>query len=308
MSAMEAFLGILYTQLNIKQPLHTDFILGFTHNCIFMTAVFFLSCLLSPLVWGKLEKDKHALWHSTVCAAVNPFAIVYNAWPEVVGFLRYIFLNKTAPKVGGHLQMPGLGMAFSDKPEHNWFDYPASAQAFYMCGLTCGYMFLDMVVMAVWAAPLIRVQRWNLYKQMWMHHLLSCIFWPLALCMNKNVIYVIYFNFTELSNPFLNLRWLIENRPGAPQGILYYLFAAGLLLSFFLVRILPIPFFVLSFLFPWKYGTCTATQIGIILVTCPIPFLLNGFWFSLMMRKVMRMFSGKKHASSSPAKENKKAK
>ena len=47
------------------------------------------------------------------------------------------------------------------------------------------------------------------------------MFWPYALTANRGIAYVMYFVFTEVTNPLLNLRWLLENRIGWENTKLY---------------------------------------------------------------------------------------
>ena len=69
----------------------------------------------------------------------------------------------------------------------------------------------------------------------------------------------------------------------------YYATGIALLIVFFFVRVLPIPLFVCGLLRPSSYFNCTWFQTVIILLTCPIPFLLNAFWYKLMVRKCIRI-------------------
>ena len=55
-------------------------------------------------------------------------------------------------------------------------------------------------------------------------------FWPIALAMHIASILVVYFVFSEITNPFLNVRWLLENRSETKGGTLYFYIALLLIL------------------------------------------------------------------------------
>ena len=78
------------------------------------------------------------------------------------------------------------------------------------------------------------------------------------------------------------------------------------LLTFFLVRIAPLPWL----LFAYARGIVLSTDPALTLperlfctATCPIPFMLNVYWFWLITRKAYRMAAG----SSKPPKGRAKA-
>lgn len=261
----------LREQITMKESLPREFMEGFLHNFCFTWILFALSVLLSPRIWGALPKEKKSLWHTTVTAMIQPLYVGYCAFPDIVACFQWWL---THPLDGA------------------WMDYKPNGAIYYATGLSCGYMLMDCMCMAIWAPDMIKALRKPLYMQMWAHHVLSILFWPFALCCHINTISVIYFVFTEITNPCLNLRWVMESRPGWGNGIPYYLCGATLLLWFFVIRIMPLPWFLLHLALPATYTNCTWLYVGCTLTLVPIPFLLNAFWFKLMIRKVVRLIKG----------------
>ena len=75
--------------------------------------------------------------------------------------------------------------------------------------------------------------------------------------------------FTEITNPMQNLRWLVENRPGAPGG-LYIAVGFSFFLAFTVVRIVPIPAFFFEFLKLGGYANMTWGQRVMVFVAVPV--------------------------------------
>jgi len=124
------------------------------------------------------------------------------------------------------------------------------------------------------------------------------------------VLPVLYFVFTEITNPLLNGRWFFENRPGWSSSPIYLVMAPALLVVFFFVRIVPIPYFFVHLFLPATYANATYFHLICSLTLVPLPFLLNMFWFSLMLKKAIRMITGQVKIGdlTSPTKEKKGAK
>ena len=62
--------------------------------------------------------------------------------------------------------------------------------------------------------------------------------------------------------------------------------------SFFLVRILPVPWLLYAYVKTMVLQSCGLELAELVVgrATVPIPMLLNLFWFQKMMKKLMRMF------------------
>ena len=61
--------------------------------------------------------------------------------------------------------------------------------------------------------------------------------------------------------------------------------------SFFLVRILPVPWLLYAYVKTMVLQSCGLELAELVVgrATVPIPMLLNLFWFQKMMKKLMRM-------------------
>jgi hypothetical protein len=105
---------------------------------------------------------------------------------------------------------------------------------------------------------------------MWGHHLLSLLIWPYALLRSRLSVFAVYFMATELTNIGQNIFWLASKgglAPGlaAPLGLLW-------LLSFLLVRILPLPWLSYAYLDGlWLRAGCGLTAAEWTVSVCAPP-------------------------------------
>jgi len=155
------------------------------------------------------------------------------------------------------------------------------------CGLSLGYMLYDFLDLAWWnKADTIKAQGMALWKQMFLHHLFSLLFWPYGLAMSKMVFPVTYFLFTELTNIGLNARWFcneVDHKLHTPVFLVWYI-------AFMIVRILPAPWLLYQLALgdysQWDYyDKC----LGLFTL---IPFGLNFFWFKLMTMGALKKLRG----------------
>ncbi|CAD7963254.1 unnamed protein product [Amoebophrya sp. A120] len=269
-------MSLIQDQLGIKEPLPSVFLEGVLVNLGLTWGFFLLSCLVSPFFWGDLPQEKKLLWHTTFVAMMQPFYLGYALWSEIVTAGKWWYEN----------------------PFGDWFSYPPSEQIWYGTGLSCGFMAMDSMAMAIWPRQLMKALRKSMYIQMWVHHVFSLIFWPYALSAHRAAIPIAYFVLTEISNPCVNFRWLLENRPGWDTSVMYYTAGITMLLVFFVVRILPMPWFLFHMLRPSSYDGATWFQMVTLFLLGLIPFALNAFWFKLMVRKAFRVLSNVLKGSS----------
>jgi hypothetical protein len=121
--------------------------------------------------------------------------------------------------------------------------------------------------------------------------------WPYCFATSSGVFFVVYFIATEVTNIWQNL-FLLSNKvdllPGGAQTGL----VVGVLwaLSFFAVRVVPVPWlvYIYSKIFVIQGCGMTTFQRVLGLVTIPIPICLNLYWFYLILRKARSMLFGKK--------------
>lgn len=222
------------------------------------------------LIWNKdFPNEKKVLWHTTIVAGFCPLMMVKTASTELYKIYQWK----------------------SQYPLQNMMsDYKASAAIFYLIGLSCGYMLFDTLCMIVFSKPLIKAMRAPLFLQMILHHLASLILFPYALCSGVSVVYIVFNAFTEITNPCLNLRWILENHPSTSGTRLNRFMNIAFVLVFFVLRMIPLPFLLVNCFLPWNHVSLTWFQSFIVIFFLPVPFYLNAFWFSLMWKKIARTF------------------
>ena len=100
---------------------------------------------------------------------------------------------------------------------------------------------------------------------------------------------------TEITNIGQNL-FMLANRGGIltsielPVGIAWAL-------SFFVVRVLPVPLILFAYAYThlYTFGSCSFSTAEFVVscITVPIPVALNLFWFYKIVSKAQRMISKK---------------
>ena len=125
---------------------------------------------------------------------------------------------------------------------------------------------------------------------------ISLFVWPYGIIKGKAAYFVLYYMTTELTNIGQNLYLVLREFKSSfemPIAVLW-------MLSFFVVRVLPVPWllYVLIRIVSQGADSCSITvfDLSLSLVTVPIPIGLNLFWFSKMVAKAQRMVNKTKKA------------
>uniref|UniRef100_A0A7S1JAJ2 TLC domain-containing protein n=1 Tax=Eutreptiella gymnastica TaxID=73025 RepID=A0A7S1JAJ2_9EUGL len=117
------------------------------------------------------------------------------------------------------------------------------------------------------------------------HHVLSIILWPYAFYVDRAVVAVAYFMITESTNLLLNFRWFLAEHEAGGHGIL--IVNVLTMISYTVVRILPIPWFVwMMFSMDWSQLTAVQKTLSVSLL---VPLALNLFWYKLLLGKALSM-------------------
>mmetsp|Transcript_3545 Transcript_3545/g.7972 ORF Transcript_3545/g.7972 Transcript_3545/m.7972 type:complete len:140 (-) Transcript_3545:401-820(-) len=124
---------------------------------------------------------------------------------------------------------------------------------------------------------------------MWGHHCISLVMWPYSVLTHKSTLFVTFYLCTEVTNVGQNL-FHFANKSGANTKLTL---AIGVLwiLSFFVVRIVPLPWLIYHYVSlhaSGGVGQTTAETIASAL-TVPLPFMLNIYWFKMLVSKAWRM-------------------
>jgi hypothetical protein len=123
-----------------------------------------------------------------------------------------------------------------------------------------------------------------MYVQIWGHHILSMLIWPIGLHTNIATVFIAWFLLSEGSNIFLNCRTLLI-KFNAGHGAKFAAANALFSLSFLVLRILPIPLFM-AFWYGFDWSHTTWFTLAMAASSTPLPVMLNLYWFSLMLSMV----------------------
>ena len=160
------------------------------------------------------------------------------------------------------------------------------------CAASVGYLLYDLLAMLSNFTVSIKangVVAYNLY--IW-HHALSIMFWPVAVLHNSFVFFVNWFVASEASSTFLAARgaMLSLGTINTPVGVAVQL---GFVASFFMSRIYVMPNLMKSVYYADR-GQVPAWQANIARCTVPLPFLLNIYWWMMILRSMYKVIFGKK--------------
>lgn len=165
---------------------------------------------------------------------------------------------------------------------------PASSIA---CALVIGYMTFDLVSMFINYKNSVKASgkvTWHLY--VW-HHLLSMLFWPVAILNDSFVYFVNWYIASEASSFWLAIRsaMLTLKTINTPIGMIVQL---GFVASFFLSRIVVMPDLVRS-LVGADWDAVPEWQANLAKCLVPIPCMLNAYWGVLIVMSMYKVITGK---------------
>ena len=168
-----------------------------------------------------------------------------------------------------------------------------SSTALVALGISMGYMAFDLV----WL-----LQHPELGTPIILgHHVLSLSGFPYAMLKHLCVPFVLFFILTEVTGLPQHARMMML-KLGREAAPLYILVGVGWTLSFFLVRILPTPFLLQQLVWAessrrgWAEREVAPFDAWFAALTVPLPFVLNLYWFYLLVAgalKVLRKGSAK---------------
>ena len=167
-------------------------------------------------------------------------------------------------------------------------------------GFSAGFLAFDLVVLLWWRQKLVAAYKKPLYCQMLVHHIFSIMTWPLTLWHRRAHGYVAYCIFTEGTSLFLNLNWLMREAK-LDHTMWYYVNGIFLVVSFLVVRIIPMPWVFWCW---WKAPKTDWLWSELIYgaITVPMPPCLNLYWFSFLASGIRdKLFAG----GNRPANESK---
>lgn len=151
---------------------------------------------------------------------------------------------------------------------------PASTAALRAVGISCGYMLYDTCYMLR--------HRQVRSPLMLMHHLLSILVWPYAALRGRALLLVLFFIITEATNIGQHTRMILL-KLGLKHTKTYFVVGVSWVFFFFFVRIVPAPYLFYK-LCRGNYAAYNTFDFSLMVATCPLPFMLNTYWFYLLVR------------------------
>ena len=168
------------------------------------------------------------------------------------------------------------------------------------CALAIGYMAFDLGSMLVGYRASVKangVLTFHLY--VW-HHLLSILFWPVAILNGSFVHFVNWFVASECSSLWLALRgaMLSLGTINTPLGLIVQLL---FVITFFGSRVVVMPDLARAFVHA-DWDEVPGWQAAIARATVPVPFALNAYWGLMIARSVAKVaLGGRKKRDAAPA-------
>ncbi|KAL1502979.1 hypothetical protein AB1Y20_011049 [Prymnesium parvum] len=160
------------------------------------------------------------------------------------------------------------------------------------CAITCAYFIADCYQMVRYREDSKREMGAMGMAIMWFHHSVSLVLWPYSVLTNKCAFFVSFFLFTEITNIGQNIFHACNK--GNLGSKITAVVGSCWLVSFFVVRIVPMPWLVYHYVkLHWEGGVGqTGLETVVSLVTIPLPWMLNTYWFILLSMKAIRMLRG----------------
>jgi len=244
--------------------------------CVFGGFAFFATCTaVSKSTLTVLESERRPFAAACITAFFNASFVsplsIYAAWQ---------LISETA--TSSELE------CVAGKP--NLITSQPSVHGIVAVGLTCGYFMADTMMLIRDPVQMKKdLGGSTQYAIMWVHHVISMIVWPYSMLEGKAAYFVLYYMVTEITNVGQNAYLLLREFKSSLEMTVGILWIA----SFFIVRVLPVPWLVYVYarMF-WLGGAAcglTTPELVVGRLTVPIPLCLNIFWFNLMVKKVQRM-------------------
>mmetsp|Transcript_43850 Transcript_43850/g.103699 ORF Transcript_43850/g.103699 Transcript_43850/m.103699 type:complete len:268 (+) Transcript_43850:99-902(+) len=168
--------------------------------------------------------------------------------------------------------------------------HATSPRLWYALPFTLGYFVYDCCMMLIDPEVCMAL--------MVVHHVVSLTIWPISFLTSAGTFYIAYFLFTEVSTPFLHFAVFFLPKHGIETGV-RTLMGWGLLLSFFLARVLPVPMLYYSLYASQPYwADIHPTVRRLAMCTLPLPPLLFVHWFARIVHGSVKHLTSDKSKTS----------
>jgi hypothetical protein len=204
--------------------------------------------LVSPAIPGTRSREDHIFLASSFV----------SCYPAVTAPCLAVLAMSGVPVMDNELVM----------------DAAPTTAALRAVGISCGYMLYDTCYMLR--------HRQVRSPLMLMHHLLSILVWPYAVLRRRALLLVLFFIITEVTNIGQHTRMILY-KLGLKHTKTYLVVGVSWIGLFFVVRIVPGPYLFYK-LCRGNYTAYNTFDSGLMMLTCPLPFMLNSYWFYLLVR------------------------
>jgi len=231
-----------------------------------------------------------ALWHKLIAPAIPAYASR--------SYEDHVFLASSFVSFYPAVTAPVLAtIALLDTPVFDnatVMDARASNEALHAVGISIGYMLYDTCYM---------LRHGEVRSPLMMgHHILSILVWPYAALRGRALVIVLFFIITEATNVGQHGRGMLM-RLGLKHTKLYMVVGISWIVLFFVVRIVPGPYAVYKLVYG-NYSSYNMFDFCLMWLTCPLPFLLNTYWFYLLVRGLIDFLKKKKDAKGASSKSH----
>lgn len=158
------------------------------------------------------------------------------------------------------------------------------------CAVAIGFMAYDLVSMLWNYEASVRSNGKGLFHLYVWHHVLSILFWPVAILNRAFVYFVNWFILSEHSSFWLSLRgsMLTLGTINTPAGLFVQL---AFVVSFFGARVAVMPDLYRSYVNA-DWAAVPGWQATIAAWTVPIPSMLNAYWGFLIVKSLAKVALG----------------
>ena len=128
----------------------------------------------------------------------------------------------------------------------------------------------------------------NFTSLMVLHHLISIIVWPIALYNGLANFFLLHFMASELSTPFIHIRWYFRMKYG--KNLYWLLTTLLFIILFIIVRILVIPHLMLGLYSAqiWKHNELNIGLRILATSTLYLPSMLNILWLFYIIKMCVK--------------------
>ncbi|GAQ81464.1 hypothetical protein KFL_000810050 [Klebsormidium nitens] len=230
-------------------------------------SVFILSATYSPLLeaYRKLPPMKKTEWDNRMFSTTHSLFVTFAA----ISFFRSsLFLEPSLAK-------------------DDLVILRATPFTFAAFGLSLGYFLLDIAMMTFYYPALGGAE----YL---VHHVAAALAILTALVTGNGHVFIMIVFVTEMTTPFVNLRWYLSNS-GLRQSVWYTINGVLLFVGWLTARVL-----VFLYLFWYMYDhrdelhVFTPTQKAALFGLPPIFFVLNLYWFLRILVGMLKLVFGPK--------------